>query len=119
MLLSACSSNQTMTFTIDQKKLKDTSAANLAKQLESINYPASVTHEGDTLNIRVGQGSISEVRRAICRQMDWPSAEGKIVRLADTLRLLHLIGITRVKIIGDTETLDIELSEDGRCWKQP
>jgi hypothetical protein len=58
-----------MTITIDRQKLKDTSAANIIKQLESINYPATVAYEGDTVNIRVGAASVPDVRRAMCRQM--------------------------------------------------
>jgi len=45
--------------------------------------------------------------------------KGKMARLADTLRLLHLTDITKVKIIGDTETLDVELEQDGRRRKAP
>jgi ABC-type uncharacterized transport system auxiliary subunit len=117
-LLAACSSsNRTLTLTIDQQKLKDTSAANITKQLESINYPATVTYEGDTVNIRVGAASVPDVRRAMCRQMEWPSAEGKMVRLADTFAFLRLAGITKVKIIGDAGTVDVELEKGGRCRK--
>jgi hypothetical protein len=116
-ILAACSSNQTLTLTVDQKQLKDTSAANITKQLESINYPATVTYEGDTVNIRVGAASVPDVRRAMCRQMGWPSAEGKMVRIADTLRLLRWTGITKVKIISDPEKLDMELEQDVRCRK--
>ena len=76
---------------------------------------AKLAHKDDTVNVRVGAASVPDVRRAICRQMGWSSAEGKMARLADTLRLLHLTGITKVKIIGDTETLDVELEPDGKC----
>jgi hypothetical protein len=48
-----------------------------------------------------------------------PSSDGKVAQLDKTLRLLHETGITRVKIIGDTETLDVELEQDGRCRMQP
>ena len=89
-ILAACSSNnRTITMTLSKEATKahrDANTAKLAKQLDSINYPATVTHDGDTVNVRVGQASPPDVRRAICRQMDWPSAEGKMVPLADTLR---------------------------------
>jgi hypothetical protein len=87
----------------------------MTKQLESINYPATVTYEGDTVNIRVGAASVPDIRRAMCRQMEWPSAEGKMVRLADTFAFLRLAGITKVKIVRDTETLDVELEKGGKC----
>jgi hypothetical protein len=115
-ILAACS-NRTITMTIDQGKLKDTSAAKLVKQLESINYPATVIFEGDSVNIRVGAASVPDVRRALRRQMGWPSAEGKMVGMADTLAFLKLAGITKVKIVGDAETLDVELEKGGKCRK--
>ena len=61
----------------------------------------------------------SDVRRAICRQMGWPSSEGKMVKMADTFAFLILAGITKVKIIGDAETVDVELEKGGRCRKTP
>jgi hypothetical protein len=94
-----------MTFTIDQEKFRNANAAKLAAQLESINYPATVTHEGDTVSIRVGAASVPDVRRAICRQMGWLSVESK--RMADTLKVLRQMGITKLKIIGDAETVDV------------
>jgi len=106
-----------MTLTIDREKLRNTTAADLATQLESINYPASVSIEGDTINVRVGAASLPDVRRAMCRQMGWPSGEGKRVRMTETLNLLQLAGITKVKIMSDAETLDVELTQDGRCRK--
>ena len=116
ILASCSSSNQTLTLTVDREKLKDTSAANITKQLESINYPATVTYDADTANIHVGAASVPDVRRAMCRQMDGPSAEGK--RMSDTFAFLILAGITKVKIIGDAETLDTwRLRRGGRCRK--
>ncbi|HKQ75844.1 MAG TPA: hypothetical protein VJ810_19260 [Blastocatellia bacterium] len=90
-------------------------AAKLATQLTDVSYKASVTHEGDTVNVRVGDASLSDVRRAMCRQMGWPSGEGKMLRLAETLVFLRLAGITKLKIVGDTETLEVELEKGGRC----
>ena len=85
--------------------------------MESINYPATVTYEGDAFNIRVGTASVPDVRRAMCRQMGWPSSEGKMVRMSDTFAFLRLAGITKVKINGDAETVDLELEKGGRCKK--
>src|SRR5262249_7056810 len=114
LILAACS-NRTMTVTIDREKLRNTIAADLAMQLEKINYPATVTIEGETINVRVGAASLPDVRRAMCREMGCPSSEGKMVMMADTIRVLRWAGITKVKIIGDAQTLDVELEQDGRC----
>ena len=99
------------------KLQRDAFASALAIQMHAVNYKADITTEGETVNIRVGQASVSDIRRAICRQMGWPSSEGKMIRMADTLRLLHLNGITKIKIISNPEKLDVELEYDGRCWK--
>ncbi len=97
-IMAACSSsNPTFTLTVDREKLKSSSAATLTTELKRINYTAAVTYEGDTVNIRVGVASVPDVRRAICRQMGWPSPEGKMVKMADTFAFLRLAGITKVK----------------------
>ena len=62
---------------------------------------------------------VKEVRRAICRLLSWPSSEGKMVRMSDTLRLLRENGATKVKIIGEPQTLDLELEKDGKCKQAP
>jgi hypothetical protein len=40
-----------------------------------------------------------------------------MVRMADTFAFLQLAGITKVKIIGDSETVDVEFEKDGRYRK--
>jgi hypothetical protein len=40
-----------------------------------------------------------------------------MVQLNDTLWFLRLAGITKLKIVGDAETLDVEFGLDGRCLK--
>src|SRR5215510_7657041 len=86
-ILTACS-NRTITMTVDQEKFKkamrDDCVSNLATQMESINYPVSITHEGDTLTIRVGQSAIRDVRSAICRQTGWSSFDGKMEQIDKT-----------------------------------
>jgi len=120
-ILAACSSsNRIITITINEvtaKLFRDKNASKLAMQLANINYPATVTHEGDTVNIHVGQAPVRDVRRSICRQFGWPSFAGKMARIDDTLRNLRNVGITKLKLIGDTETLEVELEKDGRCRK--
>ena len=116
-ILAACSEKQTITMNVDREKFRAFNVAALTTQLANINYPTTVTHEDETLHIRVGQASVSDVRRAICRQMGWPSAEGKMVRIADTLRLLRAAGIAKVKIIDKTQALEVELEQDGKCKK--
>jgi hypothetical protein len=90
-------------------------AANLVTQLEKIHYPATVTIEGVTVNIRVGQAPIRDVRRAVCHRIGWPLSEFKTVETADTLKSLWRWGARKVKIIGNTETMDVELGQDGSC----
>jgi hypothetical protein len=120
-ILAACSnrtSNKTLTLTLNESGRKlfiDTNAAKLATQLERINYPATITIEGETANIRVGQAPIRNVRRAICRRIGWPLSEVKTDEIGDRLKTLWRFGIRKVKIIGDTETMDVELGQDGRC----
>ncbi len=120
-ILAACSnqtSNRTITLTLNEKASKafiDKNAAKLATQLEKIHYPATVTIEGEMVSIRVGQAPIRNVRRAICRRIGWPLSEVMTVETADTLKSLWRFGIRKVKIIGDTETMDVELGPDGSC----
>jgi hypothetical protein len=74
------------------KLQRDAFAFALAIQLHAVSYTSTVTTEGDTVNIRVGAASVPDVRRAMCRRMGWPSAEGKMVRMAVTLAFLRLAG---------------------------
>jgi hypothetical protein len=121
-ILAACSnqkSNQ-LTLTVDKEALKASvnkiNAAKLATQLEKIHYPATVTIEGETVSIRVGQAPIRDVRRAVCRRIGWPLSELKTEETTDdTLKYLWRWGARKVKIIGDTETMDVELGRDGSC----
>ena len=105
--IAACG-NRTITMTVDTAKLGDATAAKLAKQLDSINYPATVTYDADTVNVRVSAASVSDVRRAMWRRMGWPSEKGKMVRMADTIRVLRVAGVTKLKLVGDAQTLDVE-----------
>jgi hypothetical protein len=124
-ILAACSnrkSNETLILTIDKEALKasidKSNAANLATQLEKIHYPATVTIEGETVSIRVGQAPIRDVRRAVCHRIGWPLSEFKTEETTDdTLKYLWRWGTRKVKIIGDTETMDVELGRDGSCQK--
>jgi hypothetical protein len=131
-VLAACSnrkSNQTLTLTLDKKASVDKSlkafadksnAANLANQLEKIHHPATVTIEGETVSIRVGQAPIRDVRRAVCHRIGWPLSEFKTEEIiADTLKYLWRWGTRKVKIIGDTEMMDVELGRDGSCQEDP
>jgi len=63
-------------------------AARLASQLENIHYPATVTIEGETVNIHVGQAPVRDVRRAICRRIGWPLSEVKTDEIAVRLKAL-------------------------------
>jgi hypothetical protein len=123
-VLAACSnrtSNLTLTLTLNEKESKafiDKNAAKLATQLEKIQYPATVTIEGEMVNIRVGQAPIRNVRRAICRRIGWPLSEFKKAEIAGTLESLRRFGIRKLKIIGDTETMDVELVQDGSCQEE-
>ena len=121
-ILAACSnrtSNETSTLVLTEEGCKaviNVNAVTLATQLEKIHYPATVTIGGEMVNIRVGQAPVRDVRRAICRRIIWPLSEGKTEEIAsDTLKSLWHYGIRKVKIIGDTETMDVELGRDGRC----
>jgi hypothetical protein len=122
-ILAACSnrtSNQALTLTVDKVALKasvdKSNAAKLATQLEKIHYPATVTIEGETVSIRVSQAPIRDVWRAVCHRIGWPLSEFKKEETPDdTLKYLWRWGARKVKIIGDTEMMDVELSRDGRC----
>lgn len=121
-ILAACSnqsSNKTLTLTFDREKSKAIldkhNAADLATQLEKIHYPATVTIEGETVNIRVGQAPIRDVRRAVCHRIGWPFSKFKTYEITDRLKALWRWGARKVKIIGDTETMDVELGQDGVC----
>ena len=93
-------------------------ATALATQLEKIHYPATVTIEGETVSIRVGQAPVRDVRRAVCHRIVWPLSEIKTEETTDdTLKSLWRWGTRMVKIIGDTETMDVELGKDGSCQK--
>jgi hypothetical protein len=121
-ILAACSnrkSNQILTLTLNKEAAKafidKQNASKLATQLEKIHYPATVTIESETVNIRVGQAPIRDVRRAVCHRIGWPLSEFKTAETADTLKSLWRRGARKVKIIGDTETMDVELGQDGVC----
>ena len=121
-ILAACSnrkSNQTLILTLDREALKasmdKSNAANLATQLEKIHYPATVTIEGETVSIRVSQAPIRDVRRAVCHRIGWPLSEFKTDEMGNRLKALWRWGARKVKIIGDTETMDVELGQDGIC----
>jgi len=122
-ILAACSnrkSNQTLIMNLDKEALKasvdKSNAAKLATQLEKIHYPATVTIEGETVSIRVSQAPISDVRRAVCHRIGWPLSKFKTEETtADTLKYLWRWGARKVKIIGDTETMDVGLGQDGIC----
>jgi hypothetical protein len=122
-ILASCSnrkSNETLILTGDKKELKafvdKSNAANLAKQLEKIHYPATVIIEGETVSIRVSQAPIRDVRRAVCHRIGWPLSEFKTEETTDdTLKYLWRWGTRKVKIIGDTESMDVELGRDGIC----
>jgi hypothetical protein len=122
-ILASCSnrkSNETLILTGDKKELKafvdKSNAANLAKQLEKIHYPATVIIEGETVSIRVSQAPIRDVRRAVCRRIGWPLSKFKTEETTDdTLKYLWRWGARKVKIIGDTESMDVELGRDGIC----
>jgi hypothetical protein len=121
-VLAACSnqkSNQVLTLTLNKGTAKafadKLNATDLATQLEKIHYPATVNIEGETVNIRVGQASIHDVRRAVCHRIGWPLSKFKTYEIADRLKALWRWGARKVKIIGDTETMDVELGQDGVC----
>jgi hypothetical protein len=121
-VLAACSnqkSNQVLTLTLNKGTAKTfadkLNATDLATQLEKIHYPATVNIEGETVNIRVGQASIRDVRRAVCHRIGWPLSKFKTYEIADRLKALWRWGARKVKIIGDTETMDVELGQDGVC----
>ena len=94
-ILAACSnrkSNQTLTLTLDKGAAKafvdKHNATDLATQLEKIHYPATVTIEGETVSIRVGQAPIRDVRRAVCHRIGWPLSKFKTYEIADRLKAL-------------------------------
>lgn len=88
----------------------------LAAQLEAIHYRSIVTRDGGVLTVRIGSAPGPGVRRAICHTGGWPS-ENRMVRLDDTLRRLNQEGVTRLQIIGDSETLDVQINQQGKCEK--
>ncbi|MBO0719788.1 MAG: hypothetical protein J2P41_03145 [Blastocatellia bacterium] len=120
-ILAACSNRKgdlvlTLTLSREAKASIDKqNATELATQLENIHYPATVTIEGETVNIRVGQASIRDVRRAVCQRIGWPLSKFMTNEIADRLKALWRWGARKVKIIGDTETMDVELGQDGSC----
>jgi hypothetical protein len=121
-VLAACSnqkSNQVLTLTLNKGTAKTfadkLNATDLATQLEKIHYPATINIEGETVTIRVGQASIRDVRRAVCHRIGWPLSKFKTYEIADRLKALWRWGARKVKIIGDTETMDVELGQDGVC----
>jgi hypothetical protein len=124
-ILAACSnqaSKRTLTLTLDMGAAKafadKHNAADLAMRLEKIHYPATVTIEGETVSIRVGQAPIRDVRRAVCHRIGWPLSKFKTDEIADRLKALWRWGTRKVKIIGDTETMDVELGQDGNCQEE-
>jgi len=125
-ILAACcnrKSNNVLTLTANKEALKafvdKENATDLATQLEKIHYPATVTVEGETVSIRVGQAPIRDVRRAVCHRIGWPLSKFKTDEIADRLKALWRWGARKVKIIGDTETMDVELGQDGSCQEDP
>ena len=113
-------SNQILTLTLNKEAAKafidKQNATKLATQLEKIHYPATVTIEGEMVSIRVGQAPIRDVRRAVCHRIGWPFSKFKTEETTDdTLKSLWRCGARKVKIIGDTETMDVELGQDGSC----
>jgi hypothetical protein len=124
-ILAACcnrKSNNVLTLTIDKGAAKafadKHNATNLTTQLEKIHYPATVTIEGETVSIRVGQAPIRDVRRAVCHRIGWPLSKFKTDEIGDRLKALWRWGARKVKIIGDTETMDVELGQDGNCQEE-
>jgi hypothetical protein len=124
-ILAACSnqtSKRTLTLTLDKGAAKafadKHNATDLATQLEKIHYPATVTVEGETVNIRVGQAPIRDVRRAVCRRIGWPLSKVKTDEIGDRLKALWRWGARNVMIIGDTEMMDVELGQDGNCQEE-
>ena len=67
------------------------------------------------VSIRVGQAPIRDVRRADCHRISWPLSKFKTDEIVDRLKALWRWGARKVKIIGDTETMDVELGPDGSC----
>lgn len=89
----------------------------LAAQLEAVNYPSIVTRDGELLAVRIGTAAASNVRRAMCQPRGCPPAS-RMVRLDETLQRLRLAeGITRLQLIGQNETLDVRLDQQGKCEK--
>lgn len=89
----------------------------LAAQLTAINYPSVVTRDGNAVTVRIGSAQAAHVRRAMCWTRGWPSGN-RMVRLDETLRRLRLAeGITRIQLIGNNESLDVSLDEQGKCEK--
>lgn len=119
MALTACSQTKSAA-THDPEVVKaqrEPYVAALAHQLEMINYKATVADDGDKISVRVGQSPVKEVRRAICRQMGWPTAQNEMIRIGPTLKGLRECGVTRIKIVSDTEHQDVDLGPDGQCLK--
>ncbi|MEP7338573.1 MAG: hypothetical protein ABI977_12615 [Acidobacteriota bacterium] len=86
----------------------------LESQLVLIHYRSIVTRDGEALTVRIGAASAPTVRRAICRQGGWPGVD-RIVRLDETLRRLNQEGVTKLKIVSDSETLDVQINQQGKC----
>lgn len=88
----------------------------LAAQLEAVKYRSVVTRDNEVLTVRAGQAPASDVRRAICRPGGW-LGNNRIVRLDETVRRLAQEGITRMRIISDSETMNVQINQQGKCEK--
>jgi hypothetical protein len=88
----------------------------LEAQLVAIKYRAVVTRDGEDLTVRVGAAPAKIVRRAICRTGGWPG-DNRMVHLDETLRRLHQEGVTRLQIISDSETMNVQINQQGKCEK--
>jgi hypothetical protein len=122
VILSLCEIKSVLTLTLDKAAAEafadKHNSTDLAMRLEKIHYPATVTIEGEPVSIRVGQAPIRDVRRAVCHRIGWPLSKFKTDEIADRLKALWRWGARKVTIIGDTETMDVELGQDGNCQKE-
>jgi hypothetical protein len=88
----------------------------LEAQLVAIKYRTVVMRNGEALTVRVGTASAPGVRRAICHIGGWLS-DNRMVHLDETLRRLHQEGVMRMQIISDTETMNVQINQQGKCEK--
>ena len=99
------------------KLRRDSLAAALAAQLKAINYDTRVALDGNQVSVTIGSAMARDVRKAICRERGWPSANGQMIELNQTLRRLRETGVNKLRVFSDVETLDTEIGQDGRCQK--